>query len=89
MSGRVGKVAAGMANILNIHPILTMRDGKLDLLERVRTRKAATNRLVELVAAAVETRAIEQAAFLHVNNLQGAEELKALLETGSTFHPTR
>lgn len=79
LSGRVGKLAAGMADTLNIKPILTVRDGKLDLLERVRTRKRAVDRMFELVGSALDGKRIEKAGIIHVNHLDGAKELKDLL----------
>jgi DegV family protein with EDD domain len=79
MSGRVGKVAAGMADTLNIKPILTIQDGKLDLLERIRTRKKAIERALELTRSSANGKAIERIAFMHVNNLQGAREFQSQL----------
>jgi DegV family protein with EDD domain len=75
MSGRVGKLVAGMADTLDIKPILTMRDGKLDLLEKIRTKKKAQERLLELTCLAVGGKAIERAAIIHVNHPEGAREL--------------
>lgn len=76
MSGRVGKFVAGMADTLNIKPILTVRDGKLELLERIRTQRKALDRLLDLVDTAVSGKKIEAAAAIHVNNLEGARELE-------------
>jgi len=82
MSGRVGYVAAGLANVLNIQPVLTIRDGKLDLLERVRTRAKAWARVVELAREAAGGKPVERVAFIHVNALADARLLEEKLRAG-------
>jgi DegV family protein with EDD domain len=76
MGGRVSNIAGGMATMLNLKPILTIRDGKLDLLERVRTQKKAWERIIELSARKAGNRQIEQMCILHVNALQMAREFE-------------
>ena len=82
MSGRVGKLVAGMADTLNIKPILTMQDGKIVLLERVRTRTKAVERMLELVYTSLNGYPIDRAAIIHACNPEGAEELKKILCAG-------
>ncbi len=67
MGGRVSNITAGLANLLNVKPILTIQDGKLDLIERVRTQKKAWERVIELSARAVGGSQIEKMCILHVN----------------------
>jgi DegV family protein with EDD domain len=75
MGGRVGKLAAGFGNTLEIKPILTSRDGKLDLLEKVRTWRKAKQRLVDLGVESVDGKPIVRVGMVHVNNESGVMAL--------------
>jgi DegV family protein with EDD domain len=79
MSGRVGHLTAEMANLLSIKPILTIKDGKLDLLEKVRTKKKAWNRVIELTVEALDDGEIESLFILHVAAREYAEQFEKQL----------
>lgn len=79
MGGRMGKLAAGFAETLEIKPILTLREGKLELLEKVRTWRKARERLVELAELAVGGSEVERIGMIHVNNEEGTRNLYSLL----------
>ncbi|MGD8399100.1 MAG: DegV family protein [Anaerolineae bacterium] len=79
MSGRVGQLTAGMASILNVKPILTVRDGTLDLLERVRTKRRAWARAIDLTAQALGDHPAERMAVLHIAVPEEAREFEAQL----------
>jgi DegV family protein with EDD domain len=81
MSGRVGHVAAGMAGLLNIKPILTIRDGKLDLLERIRSRKKSLARVIDLTGEALGGRPAKRMAVIHVCALDEARQFEAQLRS--------
>ena len=48
MSGRVGTLSAALASILNVKPIAVLKNGLVDMVEKVRTRKAALDRILEM-----------------------------------------
>jgi len=75
MGGRMGKMAAGLADTLNIKPILTATGGKLELLEKVRTWHKARARLVELAVETAKETSVVQIGMFHVNNVDGTLEL--------------
>lgn len=79
MSGRVSSLAAGMAGLLDIKPLLTLRNDKLELLERVRTQKKSWARMVELCQEQVRAKRLEKLSILHVNDPAGAQEVERML----------
>lgn len=79
MGGRIGQFPAKMANLFDIRPVMTMIDGKLGLLEKVRTHRMAMNRLVQLLEKSVNGKKIVKAGIVHVNNLEDATVLEARL----------
>jgi DegV family protein with EDD domain len=79
MSGRVGHLAAGVGNLLSVKPILTLRDAKLDLLEKARTRSKTWARVIELTNQQLAGRRMDQLALLHVCALDQVREFEQML----------
>ncbi len=53
MSGRVGALSAALASLLNVKPIAVLQDGLVNMADKVRTRNAALERVLEMGQAAV------------------------------------
>ena len=60
--GRIGRARAWIGGIFNIKPILTIKEGEIAPLERVRSRMRAEERLFELATAEAE---LERLAVCH------------------------
>lgn len=74
MSGRVGAMQSSLASILHIKPLIALNDGLLDVAERVRSRKAALSRLVEMAVERAAGRPVNMAV-VHAEDLDGSQAL--------------
>ncbi|MDD5468757.1 MAG: DegV family protein [Anaerolineales bacterium] len=73
--GRIGGGTRFLGTALNIKPILELRDGRVEAVERVRTRKKSLTRLVDMVEERVKGRQPLRLATLHANAHQDASVL--------------
>lgn len=78
--GRVTKTSAFVGGLLNIKPLLHVEEGKLIPIEKIRGRKKVIKRLVELIGERGTGLENQVIAISHGDDLETAEELKALLE---------
>ncbi|GAA1738127.1 DegV family protein [Isoptericola hypogeus] len=84
--GRLSGPAAALGTALGVRPILAVRDGGIELAQRVRTRRAATDRLVELAVRRAEGCESPGVAVHHLGAPERAAEVAARLaeRTGAT-----
>jgi DegV family protein with EDD domain len=75
--GRIGGAQRFLGTALNMKPILCMQAGKIESLERVRTKSKAVERLLELVAEKCEGKSPLHLAAVHAN---APAEAQALLD---------
>lgn len=78
--GRIGGATRFIGSALNLKPILALKDGHVEPLDRVRTKSKALDRLVEIVAEQVKGQSNVRLATLHAN---AEVEARALLERAS------
>ena len=74
MSGRVGALQAALASALNVKPIAVLRDGILDMAEKVRTRRKAIDRVLEMLHNRFEKEPVN-VAVVHARDLATAQAL--------------
>lgn len=78
--GRIGKAAALLGSFFQIRPILTVVDGKIDVLGKVRTKEKAVKKMVTTFLEDVKGREIGTVVIHHINNEEEATELAKSLQ---------
>ena len=80
LGGRLTGAQAFFGSLLQIKPVLTFEDKIIKPFEKIRTRKKALNRLIELFDEDVKENESVHAAIIHANRPDDAAQLKRKLE---------
>jgi DegV family protein with EDD domain len=78
MNGRVSALQERVVSLLRIKPIIVLRDGLLEIAEKVRTRNKSIDRIVDLVYKKMGTQKVN-IAIVHAQNLDTAGVLLNLV----------
>jgi DegV family protein with EDD domain len=80
--GRIGTAQAFMGNLMDLKPILALQDGRVESVERVRTKKKAVERIVDMMVHHIESEIHGPVRLAAVHALV-PEEAAALLEAAA------
>jgi DegV family protein with EDD domain len=86
MSGRVGKLQGALASLLDVKPIIAVRDGLLEAGDRVRTRSKAIQKLVDYIHEQTLTATAVNLAVVHA---RAPEDGQKLLDLARRALPVR
>ncbi|HHY47432.1 MAG TPA: DegV family protein [Firmicutes bacterium] len=78
--GRIGGAQALIGSALQIKPILHLKDGKIDVLEKVRTERRAIDRIVDRMLETLAGRQPRRIAAVHADAPEKAQALVRSIE---------
>ena len=85
MSGRIGAMQAALASALKVKPIAVLKDGIIEMAEKVRTRGKALDRVLDILHSRFEKKPVNVAA-VHARDPESA---MALLERARNIFNVR
>lgn len=79
-SGRISRLASLVGNVLKIKPIIRLKNGELDMFEKLRGRKQLINRLIALIDPSIEKISISH-ILAYEDSLKIKEEIEKNYQT--------
>lgn len=67
MGGRIGNAGALFGKLLKIRPILTVNDGKTDVVEKVRTKNKAVEKILDIFFDEINKKGLGDVVVHHIN----------------------
>ena len=78
--GRIGTASALIGNLVRIKPILTVNNGETDVILKVRTKKRAVQKIMELFLNDVSNYGLAELTVHHINCESEAQELADIIQ---------
>ncbi|WFR59376.1 DegV family protein [Anaerocolumna sp. AGMB13025] len=79
--GRIGRTQGMIGNILNINPILDVKNGEMEVIHKVRGRKKALNTVVDLLEERAKSLTNQIIGISHADDPEIAEALMELIKS--------
>jgi DegV family protein with EDD domain len=80
MGGRIGMAKRLVGTLLNVKPLIGMKDGVIQALGQARSRMGAYREMAEYVSGWVGTNKVK-VAYVHAGAMQEAERLRSIIES--------
>lgn len=80
LSGRINALQSLLAYALKVKPIIVLKDGLLNIVERVRTRQRSLDRVIEIIQERLGSR-LANLVVVHANDPQTAQTMLEKLKT--------
>lgn len=84
MGGRIGKAKHMVGSLMNIKPLIGMKEGVIVPLGQARSRKDAYEKMIKMVEEVVGYRGRVKIAYVHAAAMEEAKKIKAIAETKLT-----
>lgn len=78
--GRIGSAKALLGSVLQIKPILTVIDGKTDMLDKVRTKKRAIKTMIDIFMENINKYGLGDVIVHHINCEEEAKKMAKIIE---------
>jgi len=78
--GRLGRASGMLGNLLQVKPILGVIDGRIEPLDKVRSKSRAVKHIVQALQNQVENGSVSAVAVIHADHESEALELKQQVE---------
>ena len=87
MGGRIGSAGALFGKLLKIRPILTVNDGKTDVVEKVRTKNKAVEKILDIFINEINEKGLKNVFVHHINCKEEGVKIASIIHEKTGVMP--